>query len=67
MERETKGKEKKKIKNRNNKMATNTYLSKIESNKETKQQEEQRQNHGNGEHFDGCQMGGGCLPGVGDG
>ena len=23
-------------------------------------QEEQRQNHGYGEHFDGCQMGGGC-------
>ena len=23
-------------------------------------QEEQRQNQGYGEHFDGCQMGGGC-------
>ena len=23
-------------------------------------QEKQRQNHGYGEHFDGCQMGGGC-------
>ena len=40
-------------------MAKNTYLSKIESNKETKQQEEQRQNHGHGKHFNGCQMGGG--------
>ena len=24
------------------------------------QQEEQRQNHGYGEHFDGCQIGGDC-------
>ena len=22
--------------------------------------QEQRQNHGRGEHFDGCQVGGGC-------
>ena len=40
----------------NNKIAINTHLSTIESkNKPSKQ--EQRQNHGYGEHFDGCQMG----------
>ena len=39
-------------------MATYTYLSTDESEKQTKQ--EQRQNHGYGEHFDGCQMGKGC-------
>ena len=40
-------------------MAINTYLSTIESkNKLSKQ--EQRQNHGYREHFDGCQMGGVC-------
>ena len=39
----------------NNKIAINTHLSTIESkNKPSKQ--EQRQNHGYGEHFDGCQM-----------
>ena len=41
----------------NNKMATSTYLSTIESKKLSKQ-EEQRQNHGYGEHFDACQIGG---------
>ena len=44
----------------NNKMVTNTYFSKIESKKQTKQQVEQKWNHGYREHFDGCQMGGGC-------
>ena len=43
----------------NNKIAKNTNLSTIESKKQTKQQE-QRQNHGYGEYFDGCQMGGSC-------
>ena len=40
----------------NNKMAINTHLSKIESKKQTKQtrRTEHRQNHGYGEHFDGC-------------
>ena len=43
----------------NNKMAKITNLSTIESkNKLSKQ--EQRQNHGYREHFDGCQMGGQC-------
>ena len=41
----------------NNKMAINTYLSIIESNK-LRKQGEQRQNHGYKEHFDGCQTGG---------
>ena len=36
-------------------MAINTYLSTIESKKQTKQ-EEQRQNHGFREHFDGYKM-----------
>ena len=45
----------KKIKTMNNKIAINTHLSTIESkNKPSKQ--EQRQNHGYGEFFDGCQM-----------
>ena len=40
----------------NNKMAINTYVSTIESKTTSKQ--EQRQNYGYGERFDGCQMGG---------
>ena len=41
-----------------NKMAKNMYLSTVESkNKLSKQ--EQRQNHGYKENFDGCQMEGG--------
>ena len=44
----------------NNKMAINTYLSIIESKKQLNKQEEQNQNHGYGEHIDGCQVGGGC-------
>ena len=43
----------------NNKMAIHTYLSTIESKIKLSKQE-QRQNHGYGEHFDGCHMGGGC-------
>ena len=53
-------KKKKRIKTMNNKMAINTYLSTTESKKQTKQQEEQRQNPGYREHFDGHQMGGVC-------
>ena len=41
------------IKTMNNKMSKNTYLSRIKSKKQSKQ-EEQRQNHG--EQFDSCQM-----------
>ena len=41
----------------NNKMAINTYLSTTESKKQTKQTKEQRQNHGCGQCFHGCQMG----------
>ena len=43
----------------NNKMAINIYLSKTDSKKQTSRQEEQRQNHGYKECFDGCQTGGG--------
>ena len=39
-------------------MAKNIYQQLNLKNKLSKQ-EEQRQNHGYGEHFDGCQMGGG--------
>ena len=42
----------------NNKMAINMYLSTNESKNKLCKQEEQRQNHGYGKHFDGCQMGG---------
>ena len=48
---------KKKINTMNNN-GKNTHLSIIES-KKLSNQEEQRQNHGYGEHFDGCQIGGG--------
>ena len=50
-------KKKKNIKTMKNKMAINTYLSTTESNKLSKH--EQRQKHGCGENFDGCQMRGG--------
>ena len=45
----------------NNKMAKIFIYQqlKLKKNKLSKQ-EEQRQNHGYGEHFDGCQKGGGC-------
>ena len=42
----------------NNKMAINTYLSTIESKNTLSKEEEQRQDHGYGECFHGCQMGG---------
>ena len=44
----------------NNNMAINTYLSTIESKKTKLNKQEQRQNHGYGELFDGCQMKGVC-------
>ena len=51
-------KKKKKIKTMNNKMAINTDPSTTESNKKKKlSKQEQRQNHGYGDNFDGCQMG----------
>ena len=40
----------------NIKMAINSQLSATESKKQTKQKEEQRQNHGCREHFDVYQM-----------
>ena len=40
----------------NNKMAINMYLSTNESKNKLCKQEEQRQNHGYGKHFDGCQI-----------
>ena len=43
----------------NNEMAISTYLSAIESKNKLSKQEEQRQNHGYREHFDGCQIKGG--------
>ena len=49
-------KKKKTTKIMKNKMAINTYISTIESKKQTNKQEEQRQNHGYRECFDGCQM-----------
>ena len=39
-------------------MAINTYISMIESKRKLSKQEEERQNHGYGEGFDGYQMGG---------
>ena len=42
----------------NNKMAINTYLPTIESKNKLSKQAEERQNHGQRECFDGCQMGG---------
>ena len=44
----------------NNKMAINIYLSITESKKQTKQTRGTGQNHGYGEHFNGCQMGEEC-------
>ena len=47
----------KKIETMNNKIAINTIYQQLNlKNKLSK--EEQRQNHGYGEYFDGCQMGG---------
>ena len=47
---------KKKVKTMNIKVVTNSQLSTTESKKQTKQtrRTEHRQNHGYGEHFDGC-------------
>ena len=53
------------IKTMNSKMAKNTNLSTIESKNKLSKQEELRQNHGYGECFYGCQMGGG-WGGMGD-
>ena len=39
----------------NSKMAVNMYLSTNESKNKLSRQEEQRQNNGYREHFDGCQ------------
>ena len=41
-------------------MTINTYLPTIESKNKLSKQEEQRQSHGYGEHFDGCKTEGGC-------
>ena len=49
----------------NNKMAKNTYPSKIESKKQTKQTRRTETEPWIWEHFDGCQMGGG-HGGMGD-
>ena len=43
----------------NNKMSINTYLSTLNLKNKLTKQEEQRQNHGYREHFDGCQIKGG--------
>ena len=50
-----------KIKTINNKMATNLQLSTSELKKPPKpsQQPEQKQNHRNGDHMEGYQLGGG--------
>ena len=50
---------KKSIKTMNNKMAINTYLSKMNLKNKLSKQKELRQNHGYGEPFDSCQMGAG--------
>ena len=42
----------------NNKITINIYLSIIESKTNNQNKQEQRQNHGYGKRFDGCQMGG---------
>ena len=42
----------------NNKMAATTNLSTIELKKNKVSKQEERQNHGYGEHIDGCQLGG---------
>ena len=42
----------------NNKMAKMLIYEQLNLKNKLSKQEEQRQNHGFGEHFDGCQMGG---------
>ena len=44
----------------NDKMARVHIYQQLNLKNKLSKQEEQRQNHGYGEHFDGCQMGGGC-------
>ena len=45
----------------NNKMAINTFIYQhLNIKNKLSKLEEQRQNHGYGEHIDGCQMGKGC-------
>ena len=43
-----------------NKMAISTHLSQLNLKNKLSKQEQQRQNHGYGEGFDGCQMVGRC-------
>ena len=43
----------------NNKMAKIHIYQKLNLKSKLSKEEEQRQNHGHKEHFDGCQMGGG--------
>ena len=43
----------------NNKMAKMLIYEQLNLKNKLSKQEEQRQNHGFGEHFDDCQMGGG--------
>ena len=45
----------------NNKMAKMLIYEQLNLKNKLSKQEEQRQNHGFGEHFDGCQMGGGLC------
>ena len=47
-------------------MFKDANLSIIESQNKLSKQEEQRQNHGYGECFDGCQMGGRECGGIGE-
>ena len=47
-------------------MFKDANLSIIESQNKLSKQEEQRQNHGHRERFDGCQMGRGCRGRVGE-
>ena len=49
----------------NNKMARNTYDQQLNLKNKLSKQEEQRQNHGYRECFDGCQVGGRCQ-GIGE-
>ena len=51
---------KKKIKTMNNKIAILHIYQQLNLKNKLSKQEEQRQNHGYREHFDGCQMGGRC-------
>ena len=48
----------------NNKMAISIHLSKMNLKNKLSKQNEQRQNHGYGQCFDGGQMGGVCMEWV---